>query len=477
MNQGDEPARPGPEVKPDALRTAIRSRHPGIADEIQGAINTLNKLQQIAGKGEGGPHGDDPSLATGGDLAEGVVLSAGESFGRYQIVRILGSGAMGCVYLAYDTQLQRHVALKTPFLGNNPVTVQRFYREARTAAQIRSPHVCPIYDVGQISGITYLSMAFIDGRPLSRLIAEGELGGEKRIIELTKKIASGVQKAHEHEIIHRDLKPDNILIDNDGEPIVMDFGLARRIDEDIQLTTPGRLMGTPAYMSPEQVDGDPKNIGPTTDVYSLGVVLYHMLTGQLPFRGSLTKVLRQIASAEPVRPTALNTQITTPLEGICLKMMAKSSVNRYPSMAAVVEALEKFLPHEAPKPAPRKSFWAGLWPFSRRKAEPQAPAAVSTPLKTSPGYPDRTMAHESGEASSIEQTSAHESGEVSSIEQTSAHESGEVSAVDQTLAHKSGEVSAVEQTLDPESREACAGSQDVETSNSKTINLPQSDEG
>jgi hypothetical protein len=173
-----------------------------------------------------------------------------------------------------------------------------------------------------------------------------------------------------------------------------------------------------------------------------------MLTGRLPFRGSLTQVLRQIASAEPVRPTALNMQIAGPLERICLKMMAKSPADRYPSMAAVVEALEETAPREAPKPAPRKSFWSGLWPFSRGKAEPPPPA-VGPPLKTSIGPPDKTLAHESGGASSVEQTLAHESGEASAIEQTLAHESAEASA----------------------------GPSDVESSNSKTIDLPESSEG
>ena len=130
-------------------------------------------------------------------------------------------------------------------------------------------------------------MAFIDGKPLERLIAEGRLGGVASIADLTKKIARGLQKSHEQDIIHRDLKPANVMIDPDGEPIVMDFGLARRVDDEILITAPGKILGTPAYMSPEQVEGDASNIGPATDIYSLGVILYQMLTGRLPFQGSL----------------------------------------------------------------------------------------------------------------------------------------------------------------------------------------------
>src|SRR5262249_46380123 len=141
---------------------------------------------------------------------------------------------------------------------------------------------------------------------------------------------------------------DNIMIDDDGEPIVMDFGLARRVDEDAQVTMSGMIIGTPAYMSPEQVEGDPRKIGPSTDIYSLGVVLYQMLTGRLPFRGSLTSILRQIGSEPPPRPSALNSGIgeDSPLERICLKMMAKSPEQRSASMAEVAAALEGLAPRE-----------------------------------------------------------------------------------------------------------------------------------
>ena len=358
------------------LREAIQTQHPGIADEIEGAIKTLRKLQEIAGTG--GPEllpaeeGPDPFGATaaltagpsGVRAAEAELIAATEAephagaelpllaastgFGRYQIVRLLGRGAMGAVYLAYDTQLHRHVALKTPLLGKNPQAIQRFYREARAAAQLRNPYLCPIYDVGQIGQVYYLSMAFIDGQPLTRSIAEGRLKTAREITTVMNKLAQGLQKAHERGIIHRDLKPDNIMIDDDGEPIVMDFGLARRVDEDAQVTMSGMIIGTPAYMSPEQVEGDPRKIGPSTDIYSLGVVFYQMLTSRLPFRGSLTSILRQIGSEPPARPSALNSEIgeDSPLERICLKMMAKSPEERYASMAEVAAALEGLAPRK-----------------------------------------------------------------------------------------------------------------------------------
>jgi serine/threonine protein kinase len=384
-----EPSQSG--VPDQTLRQEIQTRHPGIANDIQGAINTLRKIQQIAGTGTPGRAGRGDADATsatvdGADKGDVPLLAASETFGRYQIVRLLGQGAMGAVYLAYDPQLERYVALKTPFLGDNPVIIERFFREARATAQLRSPYLCTIYDVGQISGIHFISMAFIDGQPLERAIADGHLKEAKDIAEITKKIARGLHKAHEAGIMHRDLKPGNIMLDADREPIVMDFGLARRVDDDINLTTPGKIMGTPAYMSPEQVEGDPKNIGHATDIYSLGVVLFQMLTGQLPFQGSLTSVLRQIGTQEPPKPSSVAPRVgkDSSLELICLKMMAKLPANRYASMAEVADALDEAVPREGPvvaKPSTTKRLWSWLGKKLGSGGKSAAPTAASRPEK------------------------------------------------------------------------------------------------
>jgi serine/threonine-protein kinase len=359
--------------EPDKFRSAVQTHHPRIADEIDVAIKTLNKLKEIAGPTGQPPSGADPiqgdvatialtripdslpdrtieagsqayaqtevESGTGDDVP---LLAASSSFGRYQIVRTLGRGAMGAVYLAYDTQLHRHVALKTPFLGKSSLTIDRFYREARAAAQLRSPYLCPIYDVGKIGEVHYISMAFIDGHSLSQVMAARRLKTVGEITTIIVKVARGLQKAHDQGIVHRDLKPDNIMVDQEGEPIVMDFGLARRVNDDVQVTMPGVIVGTPAYMSPEQIDGDTSKLGPATDIYSLGTVLYHMLTGQVPFRGTLTSILNQVGTNPPVRPSAINAGIgqDSPLEQICLKMMAKSPADRHASMAEVIAALE-----------------------------------------------------------------------------------------------------------------------------------------
>jgi serine/threonine protein kinase len=374
-----------------SLGNALHTRHPGIGNEIQGAINTLRKIQQIAGPGSRGAL-DESSVANGATTdgsvgSDGQLLAPSESFGRYQIVRLLGKGGMGAVYLAYDPQLERHVALKTPFLGNNPTMVERFYREARAAAQLRSPYVCTVYDVGQIAGIYYISMAFIDGQPLDRLIADGKLKDPKRIADIAKKIARGLQKAHEHGIMHRDLKPANLMIDADGEPIVMDFGLARKVEEDTNLTVAGKIFGTPAYMSPEQAEGDPKAITHSTDIYSLGVVLYQMLTGRVPFQGSFTAMLQKIAGDRPEKPSTINVDLApdSPLERICLKMMEKSPADRHPSMAAVAEAIDEAFPPEG-APAVQPSAWKRFRGAARRfvsllspDPKPAPPPAAALP--------------------------------------------------------------------------------------------------
>jgi serine/threonine protein kinase len=389
-----------PEQKPtapDQVRSAFHTQHPRIADEIEGAIKTLRKLKEFAspdGKAASIPDQSEEAPATiamtsalepltlrsatgetqalantqaesfGGD--DIPVLKASATFGRYQIVRMLGQGAMGAVYLAYDTELHRHVAMKTPFLGKSTQTIQRFYREARAAAQLRSPYLCPIYDVGKVGDVHYLSMAFIDGVPLAKVMAERRLKTVGEIIAIVSKVARGLQKAHDLGIIHRDLKPDNIMIDPDGDPIVLDFGLARRVNEEVQVTMSGVLIGTPAFMSPEQVDGDPAKIGPATDIYSLGIVFYHLLTGQLPFKGSLTSILNQIGTKLPVKPSAINVDIgeDSPLEQVCLKMVAKLPGDRFPNMAEVASALEALIGKETDIPVTHTSTLGRLKTWS-----------------------------------------------------------------------------------------------------------------
>ena len=277
-------------------------------------------------------------------------LAAGATFGRYRIVRRLGRGGMGAVYLAHDTELDRPVALKVPHIlpEDGPEFLQRFRREARAAAQLTHPHIGRIYDVGQVGGIPYLTMDFIEGRPLSDLIAEHNgLMSERDAARLVRTLALALAAAHAKGVVHRGLKPANVMIRDDGTPIVMDFGLARR-DVDERLTVSGAVMGTPAYMPPEQVNGEVRSIGPRSDIYSLGAVLYELLTGRLPFLGSGMRLCHLILSEDPARPSAFQPDLDLRLEAICLKAMEKDPAARFASMAELAAALGELTERDVP---------------------------------------------------------------------------------------------------------------------------------
>jgi serine/threonine protein kinase len=269
-----------------------------------------------------------------------------EQLGRYRIVKKLGQGGMGAVYLAHDTQLDRPVALKVPHFGPDAGTqvLERFYREARAAATIHHPNLCPVYDVGESLGIHYLTMAYIEGKPLSDYIQPGKVLPQRQVAAVVRRLALALHEAHSRGIIHRDLKPSNIMINHRHEPVIMDFGLARRSNkEDARLTRSGALVGTPAYMSPEQMSAASEVPGPGCDIYSLGVILYEMLTGQLPFEGTAALIVAQVLTQEPPPPSLRRSGLDPQLEAVCLKAMAKKVAQRYPSMEAMATALGSYL--------------------------------------------------------------------------------------------------------------------------------------
>lgn len=263
---------------------------------------------------------------------------------RYDLVRLLGQGGMGEVYLANDKLLGRTVALKLPKLApDRPAQRERFLREARASAPLAHPNICPVHDVGEEDGRPYLTMAYVEGIALSaRLRAEGPLP-PREAARLVGGIALAMKHAHTQGVLHRDLKPGNVLVNAEGEPIVMDFGLAFRFDAPTgeRLTEQGLIIGTPAYMAPEQING--QALDPAADVYSLGVVLFELLTGRVPFEGALGKVLAQIESASPPRPSRLRPGLDPVLEAICLKAIAKDPADRYPDMLALATALGDYI--------------------------------------------------------------------------------------------------------------------------------------
>ena len=322
--------------------TAFLSRFPQQADDVRRLV-TLAKSPRVSG------HRSKPSGNTSihaQQAEDGPQLP--EQFDRYRIQKKLGQGGMGTVYLAYDTRLDRKVALKVPKFapGHNAENLERFYREARATATITHPNLCPLYDVGEINGTPYLTMAYIEGWPLSKFIRPDKLLPQFGVATVTRIVAQAIGEAHKRGVIHRDLKPGNIMINKRGEPIVMDFGLARWVNadkEDIRLTRSGAILGAPVYMSPEQVYGDVEVMGPGCDVYSLGVILYELLTGRLPFEGPTTAVLAKTLIQPPKPPSAYRADVDKRLEAICLKAMAKKISERYGSMAELAAALTDYI--------------------------------------------------------------------------------------------------------------------------------------
>ncbi|MBC8351447.1 MAG: serine/threonine protein kinase [Planctomycetes bacterium] len=288
------------------------------------------------------------------------------SFGRYEIQRALGEGAMAAVYLAQDRQLGRQVAIKVPkFEPNDQAGMKRFFREARAMATLRHPHLCPVYDVGEIERVHYFTMAYIEGGTLAdRIAADGPMSC-RRVAVLVAKIASALHAAHRTGTVHRDLKPANVMIDQNNEPVVMDFGLAGLADAESNLTQCGEMIGTPAYMSPEQITGNLDAVGPVSDVYSLGAIMYEMLTAQLPFDGSVASVVQQALQVEPPSPTAVRDDIDSTLEAICLKAMSRTQEERFASADELAIALRDYLRRAAAPPKPtasesgdrREAYW------------------------------------------------------------------------------------------------------------------------
>ncbi len=272
----------------------------------------------------------------------------------YEIQGVLGQGGMGVVYRARHRQLDRLVALKMIRTDAAPMPSQlsRFQTEARAAARLNHPNIVRIYDIGQHEGLPYLALEYIAGESLAQQI-RGQAWQPAAAARLAATVARAVQHAHEQGILHRDLKPGNVLLDAQGQPHLTDFGLARRLQTDGPgATHKGDIIGSPAYMPPEQAEGQLDRVGPASDVFGLGTILYEMLTGQPPYAGKdPCQVLHRASQARIPPPRQLNPKVPRSLERICLKALAADPAQRYPSAAAFADELDRF------RKRPRQLAW------------------------------------------------------------------------------------------------------------------------
>ena len=288
-------------------------------------------------------------------------------FGDYELLEEIGRGGQGVVFRAWQRSLSRTVALKMIGAGQWATTthLKRLRREAEAAAKLNHPGIVSIYEVGEREGTCYFSMRLVEGDHLDEVVSGGPVS-PRRAAELIAKVARTVHYAHEHGILHRDIKPGNILLDANGEPHLTDFGLARLVERGSTVTRTQEVMGTPSYMAPEQAVGNNAAVGSATDVYGLGVVLYELLTGQLPFAGETSyETIRLLLDSEPRQPRSWNKKIDRDLSDICLKCLEKNPRYRYASALALAEDLERWLRHE-PIRAKRSGFFTRSRKWVRR---------------------------------------------------------------------------------------------------------------
>src|ERR1043166_1430347 len=261
--------------------------------------------------------------------------SSGAKIGRFHIVAVLGKGSFGTVYKALDPLLDREVALKVPrFTSDDPDLHERFVREAKAAARLRHPNIVAVFESGETPEGPYIASEFVDGVPLSKMIAN-EGVDLRTAVDWVRQIADAIDYAHKEGIVHRDIKPANIMINRAGRPQVMDFGLAKRAsDAAARMTIEGTVLGTPAYMDPEQARGELASLGPHTDQSSVGVVLYELLCGRIPFQGDSWSIMSQVGNVHTAQPAlrSLRKEIRLDLEACCLKTLEKEAAGRYASL-------------------------------------------------------------------------------------------------------------------------------------------------
>ncbi len=309
-----------------------------LAKELQRRIRAVRAMEQIMGVTEHDPLRTMIAPPDGDVGIDVLPLIPG-----FEITRVIDQGGMGIVYEAKQLELGRTVAIKMISGARlRPKLVARFRAEAEAAARLQHPNFVQVFHVGEVNGRPFFSMEYVPGGSLAERLAHTPLSAHESAA-LVETLASAVHAAHECGIVHCDLKPSNVMLTSDGTPKIADFGLAKRLDDDSGHTHTGEILGTPSYMAPEQAEGHKDQIGPHTDVYALGAILYELLAGKPPFQGaSPLDSLRQVVTKEPTPPSSFNASLPRDLEAICLKCLEKQAGQRYLSAQALADDLHRY---------------------------------------------------------------------------------------------------------------------------------------
>jgi serine/threonine-protein kinase len=332
---------------------AVARHHPDLADELRQLWPALVLAEELAKPAAHSLASQDQPEQIPSPTETSLPPGLPRTFGDYELLEEIGRGGMGVVYKARQHSLNRLVAIKMILRGElaSAADLARFRAEAESAARLEHPNIVPVYEVGECDGQAYFSMKCVEGTTLGRLAAKGPLPPREAARYMIA-ICRAIDFAHRHGILHRDLKPSNVLIDRDDRPMITDFGLAKRVEGTkptgcnpwASLTQTGAIVGTPNYMSPEQAAGSRGKLSPASDVYSLGTILYELLTGRPPFQAaSPVDTLMLVLEQDPLLPRLLNHNIDRDLEMICLKCLQKPSDLRYASAEELARDLEAYL--------------------------------------------------------------------------------------------------------------------------------------